>query len=310
MKWFIDQLAKTKYLVVIKTKLASHGIDFNKMIRYLVQWYTSTFKRCSDIGQYYTTNPPETVTTRIITCFIGGIPVYKYLYLPVVVCLPHFVGAYHCLSQVASPRPGGISPPRGAMVIRGTAVVSIKVTFASWCFNTTAKKTFGGRTMIFCAPLWKKMMENDGKIHFINMFQNIVRNLALKPSCYSGFLRFPHFFRRQILVQTWVSGSQTWIGWRFQGRLVMWIAGLVCLLIARISPWHALRFGSLSHYLRQFLCIQVVVRRKKLSCIRTSHTSAVGLRQFLPLMPFTPDHCQAGLAGEWKSQSKVKSPGQ
>ena len=76
-------------------------------------------------------------------------------------------------------------------------------------------------------------------------------------------------------MSVWVCGSQTWIGWRFQGRLVMWIAGLVCLLIARISPWHALRFGSLSHYLRQFLCTQVVVRRKKLSCIRTSHTSAV-----------------------------------
>ena len=39
-------------------------------------------------------------------------------------------------------------------------------------------------------------------------------------------------------------------------------------------------------------------------------TQVLWLRQFLPLMPFTPDHCQAGLAGEWKSQSKVKSPGQ
>ena len=38
-------------------------------------------------------------------------------------------------------------------------------------------------------------------------------------------------------------------------------------------------------------------------------TQVLWLRQFLPLMPFTPDHCQAGLAGEWKSQSKSQITG-
>lgn len=55
------------------------------------------------------------------------------------------------------------------------------------------------------------------------------------------------------------------------GDVDCWVGDI---LIVRSSPW-PVEFGSLSHYLRQFLCTQVVVSRKKLSCIRTSHTSAL-----------------------------------
>lgn len=54
---------------------------------------------------------------------------------------------------------------------------------------------------------------------------------------------------------------------------MMWIAGLVIDIDSQVlSPW-SVEFGSFSHYLRQFLCVQVV-GSPDFSLASVCHTSA------------------------------------
>lgn len=60
------------------------------------------------------------------------------------------------------------------------------------------------------------------------MFQNIVRNLALQTVLLLGFPTFSTFLAAPNIgpdLGLWLSNVEP--GWRFQGQLVMWIAGLV-----------------------------------------------------------------------------------